>query len=344
MANSPLRTLPQRSSSGAFPTPAACRRYWLTLSICLAAAILFAIGLLAYNNPVPFGTDAFWIIARRRFSSVLVMLIIAVCHAVATVAFQTVTNNRIITPGIMGFEALYVLIQTSVVFFLGASGLNTFSGLPQFILQVVVMVGLAVALYGWLLSGRFANIQIMLLVGIIIGTGLGSISTFMQRILSPSEFDLLTARLFGSVNNAREEYLPLAIPVVALAATLLYLRSRKLNVMALGKDIATGLGLHHTRELMVTLTLVTLLMAISTALVGPMTFLGFLVATLAYQFANTSDHRFVLPLAVIFAFLVLTAAYFVMNHIFFAQGVVSILIEFVGGSIFLWVMLRKKVL
>ncbi|WP_125105870.1 MULTISPECIES: iron chelate uptake ABC transporter family permease subunit [Gulosibacter] len=338
-------TLPrQRSGSVAFQNDRARRRYWLTLGVCVTLAVLFAIGLLTYNIPVAFGSDPFWVIARRRASSVLVMLIIAVCHATATVAFQTITTNRIITPGIMGFESLYVAIQTGVMFFLGSTGLTAFSGIGQFLAQIAVMVALAALLYGWLLSGRFANLQIMLLVGIVIGTGLGSVSSFMQRMLSPSEFDLLTARLFGSVNNAREEYLPVAIPIVIVVAALLYLRSRRLNVMALGKDIATGLGLNHTRELMTTLTLVTLLMAVSTALVGPMTFLGFLVATLAYQFANTSDHRFVFPLAITFAFLVLTSAYFIMNHVFYAQGVVSILIEFVGGTVFLWTILRRRVL
>jgi iron complex transport system permease protein len=169
-------TLPrQRSGSVAFQSPRARRRYWLTLGICVTLAVLFAIGLLTYNIPVAFGSDPFWVIARRRASSVLVMLIIAVCHATATVAFQTITNNRIITPGIMGFESLYVAIQTGVMFFLGSAGLTAFSGIGQFLAQVVVMVALAALLYGWLLSGRFANLQIMLLVGIVIGTGLGSV-------------------------------------------------------------------------------------------------------------------------------------------------------------------------
>src|SRR5690625_7686316 len=75
----------------------------------------------------------------------------------------------------------------------------------QFLLQVVAMVALSVLLYGWLLRGRYANMQVMLLVGIIIGGGLGSVSTFMQRLLTPSEFDVLTARLFGSVTNASVE-------------------------------------------------------------------------------------------------------------------------------------------
>ena len=241
----------------------------------------------------------------------------------------------------MGFESLYVAIQTSTVYFLGAAGILVLQGVPQFLLQVALMVALSLALYGWLLSGRYGNLQVMLLVGIIIGGGLGSVSTFMQRLLSPSEFDVLSARLFGSVTNAQADYLPVAVPLCLLAGGALWLRSSRLNVVALGRDVSLNLGLRHRAEIMGTLFLVSVLMAVSTALVGPMTFLGFLVATLAYQFADTYDHRHLFPVAVLTGFLVLTGAYFVLNHVFYAQGVVSIIIELVGGSVFLYVILRK---
>jgi iron complex transport system permease protein len=202
-------------------------------------------------------------------------------------------------------------------------------------------VGLSVALYGWLLSGRYANIQVMLLIGIVIGGGLGSISTFMQRLLTPSDFDILTARLFGSMANAEASYLPVAIPLCLVAGTLLWLRAKRLNVLSLGKDITQNLGLNHRAEVIRTLVLISVLMAVSTALVGPMTFLGFLVATLAYQFADSYDHRYIFPVSVLLGFVVLAGSYFIMKHIFYAQGVVSIIIEVIGGSVFLFVILRK---
>lgn len=327
--------------AGALPTAQARRRYATVLSILIALSALFAFGLLAWDNPMPVGSDGFWRIAQLRVTNVMVMAVVAVAQAVATVAFQTVTNNRILTPSIMGFESLYRVVQTGSVYLFGVAGLVVIQGLWQFGLQIVIMVALAMLLYGWLLTGRYANLQIMLLVGIIIGGGLGAIATFMQRLLTPSEFDVLAARLFGNVSNADADYLPLAIPLCLGAAALLWARSRRLNVMALGADTANSLGVNHRRELLITLFLVAVLMATSTALVGPMTFLGFLVATLAYQFADTYDHRLVFPVAVLTAFTILTGAYFVMRHLFSAQGVVSILIEFVGGIVFLIVILRK---
>lgn len=330
-----------RHGAGAFPTRSARRRYVILLAVMALAATAFAVGLLAWNNPAPYGSAGFWRIAELRVTNVIIMAVVAFCQAMATVSFQTVTNNRIITPSIMGFESLYVAIQTSTVYLLGAAGLVAFTGIPQFLFQVSVMVAFALLLYGWLLSGKYGNMQVMLLVGIIIGGGLGSVSTFMQRLLSPSEFDLLSARLFGSVTNAEAGYLPIAIPLCLVAGGALWLNSRRLNLVSLGRDSTINLGLNHRFETIKVLFLVSILMAISTSLVGPMTFLGFLVATLAYQFADTYDHRFVFPMAFLTGFVVLTGAYFVMNHVFYAQGVVGIIIELVGGSVFLYVILRK---
>lgn len=290
---------------------------------------------------MPFGTDGFWIIAKLRASNILTMVIVAACQAIATVAFQTVTNNRIITPSIMGFEALYRVVQTGAIFVLGVAGVTFFTGVSQFVLQVLIMVGLSVALYGWLLSGRLGNIQIMLLVGIIIGTGLGSIATFMQRLLTPSEFDVLTARLFGSMANADMSYMPVAIPLVVIAGGYLVLSSKKMNILALGKETTINLGINHRREVMKSLFFISILMAVTTALVGPLTFLGFLVATLAYQLADTYDHRYIYPMSFLVGFVVLAGAYFIMKNIFYADGVVGIIIEAVGGITFLIFILRK---
>lgn len=331
---------PQRSAH-TLASPRARRRFLLVLVLLITLAVVFAVGLLAYGNPMPFGTDGFWRIAEMRATSIVVMAVVAVSQATATVSFQTIANNRIVTPSLMGFEALYVAVQTTAVYLFGITGVLALSGTTEFVVTIVLMVAVAVALYGWLLSGKYGNLQVMLLVGIIIGGGLGAISTFMQRLLTPSEFDVLAARLFGNVSNADPATLPIAIPIVLAASILLWMRARRLNVVSLGEHAARSLGVDHRRELFIVLFLVAVLMATSTALVGPMTFLGFLVATLAYQFADSFDHRLIFPMAALVGFVILAGSYFFMKHVFSAQGVVSIIIEFVGGITFLVVILRK---
>lgn len=338
----PPRTTPAPSrQSGPFASRRHLVRYLLLVGVLLALSIGFTAGTLAYANPMEFGTPGYWRIAEMRAEAVVVMLVVAVCQAFATVTFQTVANNRIITPSIMGFESLYVLIQTAAVFYFGAAGVSLVVGVGPFFLQAGTMVLFAVLLYSWLLSGRFGNMHIMLLVGVILGGGLRALSTFMQRVLEPNEFDLLTARLFGNISNAQTEYLPYAIPIVVACSALLWIRSRRLNVVALGQDATYNLGLDHKREILVALLLVSILMAMTTSLVGPMTFLGFLVATLAYQFTDTYDHRLLLPVAALFSYTILSGAYFTMRNLFYAEGALTIVIELVGGLVFLVVIMRK---
>lgn len=327
--------------SGAITSRRHALRYAAVMALLGSLSLFFTLGILGYGNPMPFGSSGYWLIAQMRVETLLIIGVVTFCQAMATVAFQTATNNRIITPSIMGFESLYIAIQTGAVFFFGIAGVTMLTGLPQFLMQAAAMVLFATILYSWLLSGRFSNIHIMLLVGVVIGGGLGSLSTFMQRVLTPSEFDVLTARLFGNIGNGRAEYLPYAIPIALLAGGLLWWRARRLNVVALGRNTADNLGVNHKREVMFILLLVSVLMAMSTSLVGPMTFLGFLVATLAYQFADTYSHRMLFPMAMLIGYTVLAGAYFIMRNVFYAEGAVTLIIELLGGIVFLIVLMRK---
>lgn len=328
-------------SAGSLPTARARRRYWAIMAALIVTSAAVALGLLAWDNPMPITDDGFWLIAQLRVKNLVVLAIVALSQAFATVAFQTVTNNRIITPSIMGFESLYVAIQTGAMYFFGVTAIVDLKGLTPFAIQLVVMVGLSLALYGWLLSGRYGSVAIMLLIGVVIGGGLGSIATFMQRTLTPSEFDILSARLFGSIANSDSAYLPLAIPLCVFACIAIFASSSRLNVLALGRDTTSNLGLNHRFEMMKILFFVSILMAVSVSMIGPMVFLGFLVAMLAYQFSDTYDHKYILPMAALIAFTILGGAYFIMKNIFYAQGVVSIIVEVVGGVAFLIVVMRK---
>lgn len=328
-------------ASGPLPTAGTRRRYWTIFAILVVLAVGVVVGTMAWGNPMPVGSDGFWTIATMRAKSLLVITIVTFAQAIATVSFQTVTHNRILTPGIMGFEALYRLVQTGAVFLLGAAGVMTVTGIVPFLGQILIMVLFAGALYGWLFAGQRGNLQVTLLVGIVIGGGLGAMSTFMQRLLTPNEFDLLTARLIGSVALAKTEYLVPSVILVALAGGALWVRSRKLNVLALGPQAATNLGINQKRETLIVLLLAAVLMAVSTALVGPMTFLGFLIAMIAYQLSDTYDHRYVFPMAWLVGIVVMAGAHFVLRHVFYAQGSVGIIIELVGGGFFLFYIIRK---
>lgn len=331
---------PVRSAGPYANTAHRTRTRMLVAALLVAAALVTGL-LLGWDNPFAPFSERWWRISAMRASSLAVIALVTFCQGWATVAFQTVTTNRILTPSIMGFEALYVLVQTAVVFFFGTTSVVGLDPAARFVLQTMAMVLFAVLLYSWLLSGRFGNLHVMLLVGIILGAGMGSISTFLQQLLTPSEFDVLRARLFGSIGNANLDFLAIVVPVCALAGGAIWFLSRRLDVMALGRDIATSVGLAHRRQVMLVLTLVAVLMAMSTSLVGPMTFLGFLAATLAYAVTDTYDHRRILPVAWLIGYVTLATAYFLLRHVFALVDTVTIVVELIGGILFLIVVFRK---
>jgi iron complex transport system permease protein len=316
-------------------------RIALRFGLLILIVAVAAVGVLTWNVPGEPGSRAFWLAVNLRVVSLATIALVACCQAVATVLFHTATANRILTPSIMGFDALYVVMQTALVFFFGSAALSATDGLVKVVVQSVLMVGFATLLYGWLFAGRRGNLHIMLLVGVVLGVGFGSLSTVMQRLLTPSDFDILSARLFGNLSNSDAEYLPWGTLVVAVVLVVVWRARHRLDVLALGREASVNLGLAYRREVIVMLVLVAVLISVSTTMVGPMTFFGFLVATLAYQLAGSAQHRVVLPFAVLLGMATLLGGYFVLRHVFYAAGMLSIIIEFVGGVFFLVYLLRK---
>ncbi|MEU5841632.1 iron chelate uptake ABC transporter family permease subunit [Rhodococcus sp. NPDC047139] len=280
----------------------------------------------------------------RRLTVLGAMLVAAFAHGMGTVVFHTVTDNRILTPSIIGFDSLYTLMQTLTVFFFGATAIATSEGIPKLVLQTALMVALATLLYRWLFSGRFGSLFLMLLVGVVLGMAFDSLSTFIQRVLSPTEYDMLSVELMGRLSSVPGDYLPLAFGICIVVGVILWRRRHRLDALLLGRDTATNIGVAYKRELTLMLVLIALLVAFATALAGPMTFFGFLIATLAYQITGSYKHQYVMPMAFLLGVTTLAFGQFFMQHVFYAGGFLTVIIEFVGGILFLFMLLRKGTL
>lgn len=323
-----------------FRTSKEKQKYFMTLSILIFLSLVSIYGLLKYNNPVAVDSPSFLPVIRRRQNAIIAMLIAATCHAFSTLLFQTITNNRIITPSLLGFEAVYSTINTATMYFLGINSFIAISGMTFYLSQIGIMVLISLILFSTLLK-KDRGVDFLLLVGIIMGQGLRSVSAFMRRLLSPSEFDILQAKLFASVNNSDSSYFLISAILVLLVVGIIFSKSSKLNVIGLGSIASTNLGIDYKKSVIYSLIGISILMSVSTALVGPMNFFGFIIVSLTYEFANTYDHKYLFMMTLFLAFFILTTSYFIMNHIFNANGVVSILIELVGGLYFIYIVFRK---
>lgn len=307
------------------------RRLATTAGLTLLAIALFLV------IDVPGGWDY---VLPRRATTVATMALVGYAVAVSTVLFQTITHNRILTPALMGFDALYILIQTALVAFLGAQGAAAIDPRARFAAEVGLMVLLSGLLYRWLFLGARRSLHLLVLAGIVFGLFFHSVAAFVQRVLDPTEFMALQDRFFAEFQAVDERLLgAAALLVAAVTAVVVRLRGT-LDVLALGRDHAVSLGVDYRRTVAVILVLVSVLVAVSTALVGPVTFFGLLVANLAYLLTGSRRHRWTLPMAAVLGVLTLVAGQTILQHGFGLATAISVIIEFLGGITLIVLLLR----
>ena len=276
-----------------------------------------------------------------RGGKLLAMLLVAYAVAVSSVLFQTITHNRILTPAIMGFDALYLLIQAVVVFGFGQAAAAASHPVAAFLLEVCAMTAFACLLFRWLFSDAVRSLHLMMLVGIIFGLLFRSLSSFVVRLIDPNEFLVLQDRMFASFNSVRVELLPIAFGAVCTASFFVWRMRRRYDVLALGRDMALNLGVDYRRTLVVTLAAIAVLVSVSTALVGPVTFFGLLVSNLAYQAMGSDRHRYTVPAATLLSVIFLVGGQTLLERVLGLNTTVSVVIEFVGGVMFLVLILRR---
>lgn len=296
----------------------------LAVVALLACAAFMTIGLR--------GNLAFAI--ELRSVRLAAMMVVGVAIAVSTVVFQTVCANRIITPSIMGLDALYIFCQTTLVFTLSGFGFAGIDPRLHFLGNFMAMTGLALVLFLPMLRRQF-DLTLMLLSGVVLSVLFRSLTTLLARLIDPNDFAVLQGAVFASFNAVELELLFLAGAITVICVSIAWRARHVLDVLALGSDTAIGLGVAWRATAAGLLVLVAALVSASTALVGPMAFLGLLVVSLAERIVGPSRHAVLIPAAALTAIIVLVGGQTVLQHALGGEGSLGIVVEFAGGIVFL---------
>ncbi|GAA0431252.1 petrobactin ABC transporter permease YclO [Lentibacillus halophilus] len=281
-------------------------------------------------------------ILTRRLNKILAIILTGSSIGVSTIIFQTITNNKILTPNIIGLDSLYMLIQTVVVFTFGANTLTMMNSNIHFLISVGLMLVFSALLYTFLFKREGQNIYYLLLVGLILGTLFSSISSFMQILIDPNEFLVVRDSMFASFNNVNTQLLLISSVSVVLIG-LYFLRFIKyLDVLSLGKEQAINLGVSYDPVVKRLLMIIAVLVSISTALVGPITFLGLLVANITYHFMGTYQHKHLFAGSIFISIISLIGAQMLVERVFHFSTSVSVIINLVGGLYFLYLLLKES--
>ena len=307
--------------------------YILFLLVVVCSVLFLVYGL----NP-----NSYQYALSRRIPKLIAIAMTGSGIAVSSVIFQTVTNNRILTPSVLGLDSLYNLFQTLIVFSLGSLNVALMGSNLNFLIAGGLMIVFSLFLFKMMFRRENTNLFFLLMIGMIFGTLFSSLSSFMQMVMDPNEFLIVQNKMFASFNNVKASLL--GISMITMGLTLFWVLKdvKKLDVLALGKEQAINLGIDYDRMVRKLLIAVAILVSVSTALVGPVTFLGILVTNLAYQMINDYRHSIVIPTSILLSLLALIGGQFLVERVFQFNTTIGVIINFVGGLYFIYILLKEE--
>ena len=303
------------------------------IAIIIVAAFLF-IGVKFHNHKL------LRYAMKLRIPKVIAMIITAFAIGAATIIFQSVINNTIVTPCLLGMNALYTLIHTSVVFVLGSGSILFTNDNLSFLVDLVLMGIIAIVVYSWLFKMTGHNVLYVLLVGTVLTSFFSSIQSTLTRVMDPNEYDTLLTSLVASFSNINSEIIIFSVIILALIGVIFRKEFALLDVITLGKEQAINLGVDYDRCIRRLLLAVTLCIAVATAMVGPISFLGLIIANISRQLLKTYRHTQLIAGAALMGVIALIGGQFIVERVFVYSIPISVFITVAGGIYFLYLILK----
>ena len=311
--------------------------------LCIMAALVLLAAAAYMAVDVNFGNAKLLAYSMRiRAPKLIVMLITAFAIGGASLVFQSIINNTIVTPCLLGMNSLYTLIHTAVVFCVGSGSVLAANANAAFAIDLVLMGITATLIYSYLFKKTKHNVLYVLLVGTVLTSFFSSVQSTMTRVMDPNEYDTLLTTLVASFSNVNAEIIIFALAVLAAVIFLLRRELALLDVLTLGKEQAINLGVDYDRCIRRLLLGVTLAIAVATAMVGPISFLGLIIANLARQLLRTYRHTQLILGSALFGMIVLVGGQIIVEHVFTYAVPISVFITVGGGLYFLYLLLTRR--
>lgn len=308
----------------------------------LTLIVIAVCGTYLLINSYPEKPKLFQYVLSLRIPTLIVMLIASFAIGSASIIFQSIINNRIVTPCLLGMNAMYTLVHTAVVFVVGSGSVIVVNSNLSFAVDLIVMSIAATFVYSYMFRKTGNNVLYVLLIGTVLSSFFGSIQSTMIRVMDPNEYDTLLTTLVADFNNVNAEVIGFSLILLAALMIFLWKDLKLLDVITLGKDQAINLGVDYDRTVRRLLLGVVLCIAIATAMVGPISFLGLIIANLARQLLKTHKHSHLIIGSALMGMLAIIAGQIVSQHVFSYSVPISTFITIGGGIYFLYLLLFRK--
>ena len=313
----------------------------LLVFLSVLVVLLIAAYLLI---PTKNSTNVSNFILQRRLLKLLVIVIVSCAIPISTISFQTVVQNRFLTPGVLGMETLFVFIQSGLDYFESLVGLNVEQSVFIYVVTIGVQIGLLLLLMNVSKGMMLSNFKVLLLLTMAFSMLLRNASTFLQVLMDPNEFDKLQSSLYPSFQkmNAQPGMIGVAVVLFGIIFILFIKMRHQLDTLHLGIDASVMLGINTKRLSKIVIVIVIILTSLSTVLVGPLQFLGFMIANLTYQLTKEYKHGVLWLFSAVLGLAIVLAAQLMVERIFLLTIPISVFIEGIGGVLYLILLVKGE--
>lgn len=334
----------------------------ITLFIILITGLLFSLvlSLSLGSVSIPFrdvlsilfggeGQKATWtnIIFQFRLPKVITAVLAGAALAVSGLQMQTLFQNPLADPYILGISSGASLGVALVVLATGTTGALLMAGIGligDLSIAAAAFLGSALVLLLVLLISKNArNTTTMLLIGLMIGYVTSAIVSLLIYFSLPDKIYTYLAWTFGSFGGVAWSQIKILVPAILIGLLIAFSLSKSLNALLLGENYAQSLGINLKRTRILTIISASLLAGITTAFCGPIGFLGIAIPHICRRIFNTSDHKLLIP-AVIFLGALMAVVSDILAQLPGHQQTlpINVVTSLLGVPVVLWVLMNKQ--
>ncbi|MFX3618988.1 MAG: FecCD family ABC transporter permease [Sporolactobacillus sp.] len=335
-------------------TKVSVRRLWIvTLLLLIGLAIVFLLSLnLGFTRMSPWkviqtlfgggGAEDSLVLFHFRLPRMVIAMLCGAGIAVAGAILQSITRNDLSDPGILGINSgAGLAVVLYLYFFQGSTtGLAASS---VFLLPIAAFAGalIAACLIYFVSWNQGTSPLRLILSGIGLNSAFLAIIIVFQMRMDPSDFTQATIWLSGSIWGSDWNYVLAVLPWTVLLIPLAISQAHKLNILALGDSVATGLGIRTERERIIFLLLSVALAGSSVSVGGGISFLGLIAPHITRRLVG-AGHQRVLPISALLGALILLAADTLGRSIWAPSEIpVGLVVSAIGAPYFIYLLIKE---
>lgn len=278
------------------------------------------------------------IVVHIRLIKAITAVLAGAALSVSGLQMQTLFRNPLAGPYVLGISSGASL---GVALFLLATPLLT---LP------VKFASIGIASAAWIgaalvlgviaiVSVRIKDIMVILILGIMFSSAIGSIVQILQYASDEQSLKSFVVWTMGSLGEVTSDQLLLLSVAIAAGMILAIALIKPMNLLIFGYDYATTMGMNLTRTRNLLFASTTLLAGTTTAFCGPIGFIGLAMPHIARSIFSTSNNRTLLPATLLLGAVVMLGCDIIVRQTALPLNAITSLL---GAPVVVWIVLKKR--